>query len=498
LQRWAVFTAGQQTGFVSAKTNAEARRQVPADATLVLVTTYFRHSVKGGGPWWRLYRKQPHSDAPWQLYFEHGGKRYPLSLGSECLELAIETAKQKLSNHFEGHHDKFDAGRQSPRKARYATFGDVFAVRHHLAIDARTVKALDGYMWGTRFTLRLAAGLKHLSDADELSTELLTKSMGRDFFAKARSHARSLSCQAEQNKWFRTCNQAFNFCCALFAPRAVESMIEDHKLTLPATIGDFRARMKLDKLDGGSNEQFQRPPDAIIEHTLAEWEKLGRTPGYAIPGGAHRVVNRNEKVRDVEPLSEIARRNMFLAVGLSLAFGLRKTERTKVRWRHLQTQDGLQMLRARNTEIPNKGRYEFTEVVALDPFWTTFKRVVDANGWQGAPDDYVLAERTKQTGRCERAPGLQFSEGGGCDRTYWPGWDVSNWLRWLGWQTQKTNHALRDYGASLITMRFGLDSACRWCRHASRTTTESHYGHFVELSKMADKTKLEHIHWGKA
>jgi hypothetical protein len=199
--------------------------------------------------------------------------------------------------------------------------------------------------------------------------------------------------------------------------------------------------------------------------------------------------------RLAQPITDTARRNMFIAVGLSLAFGLRRGERPQVRWSWFQRLEGIPMLRCQCVDV--KGGTNEINVVALDPFWTIFNRVVDARGWRGAPEDYCLIERPKVPGHFARAPGLQFSRGGKCDRTYWPAWDVSRWLRDLGWQTQKTNHALRDLSASLITMKYGLDAAARWCRHKNRATTESHYSRFVELGKMVDPKQLAWFGWAK-
>src|SRR5262245_7282532 len=62
LDRWAVFVQGSLVTTVAAKNKAAAVASldagIRAQAVLVLVTTYFKHSVRGGGPWWRLYRRK--------------------------------------------------------------------------------------------------------------------------------------------------------------------------------------------------------------------------------------------------------------------------------------------------------------------------------------------------------------------------------------------------------------------------------------------------------
>jgi hypothetical protein len=287
LQRWAVMLAGRHVGFVNASSQAEARRQIAhREAALVLVTTHFRHAVKGGASAWRLFRRRPNRPGgwnaldprkdTWHLLFEHRARRHALAFGTDSVELAIEQAKQQLTNHFEGHFDQYRHGKQRPSGRRsYSTLAEVFTVRHRLAIDARTTKAVDNYMWGTRYVMARIFQLASLEAADTLSCDVLNKANGRQYFVRAREEARRLPTQAEQNRFSRTCNQAFNFCCALFSERAVESMTEDLKLTLPETIPQFRARAKLDRLDGGNASEFTRPNDETITRTIAAWEALG-------------------------------------------------------------------------------------------------------------------------------------------------------------------------------------------------------------------------------
>jgi integrase len=63
---------------------------------------------------------------------------------------------------------------------------------------------------------------------------------------------------------------------------------------------------------------------------------------------------------------------------------------------------------------------------------------------------------------------------------------VGEWMRGLGWQTKKTNHALRAYAGSQIAMRYGMFEAQSWLRHASVQTTETHYSYFVNAFRPAD------------
>lgn len=438
---------------------------------------------------WSIRKRRDDPDANWQLYFEDRGRRYPFSLGTASKQLAITEAKLKIDLHFDGRTEALRQSMQRPGNA-CSTFADVFAIALQLDIDARTDTARKNYIWGTRYVIAHALELRTPADVDALSTSVLTAETAEKFFARARAHERKIAGQAKANTFRRTCNQAFCFCCALFAPRATRSMKRDFKLTVPETIAAFRACQETDRFNVPT-ATFQRPAPAVLRSTLTEWLRIARTPGYPIPGGAHMSC----RPREIAPLSDIARRNMFIAIGLMLAFGLRKAEVKKVRWNWFQTVDGMPMLRCQDVDV--KGGTNEINIVALDPFYRILMRTIARNNWRGSPNEYCLIERPKVQGAHPTLTGLKFAYGGHTDRTYWPAMDVSHWLRSLGWETQKTNHALRDYSASLITMRYGLDAASRWCRHKNRATTESHYNGFVELGKMANPKLLAWIRWAK-
>jgi integrase len=63
---------------------------------------------------------------------------------------------------------------------------------------------------------------------------------------------------------------------------------------------------------------------------------------------------------------------------------------------------------------------------------------------------------------------------------------VSEWLRKLGWKTNKTNHALRAYAGSQIAMKYSIYEASGWLRHSTVKVTENHYTYFIKRFKPAD------------
>jgi integrase len=231
----------------------------------------------------------------------------------------------------------------------------------------------------------------------------------------------------------------------------------------------------------GSSAWTPPPPDAQ-RRMLVEWTRLARSPGYCIPtcaGESHG-----------HPLSDLDRRNMFIAVGLMLAFGFRKSDAQRARWNWFERDEHGPLCRVR--DVTQKNKQTTWEVSAVDPFWTILQRGLDRNGWRGAPDDFCLAARVKEKALHST---LNYFRGGESDRAYTVFFLVGRWLRWLRWNTQKTNHALRDFTASKLTMRYNLRATAKWCRHSSQATTEQHYSRFESRAEQTQTHKLAWLRW---
>jgi hypothetical protein len=174
-----------------------------------------------------------------------------------------------------------------------------------------------------------------------------------------------------------------------------------------------------------SATDYRPPTPALIRRTLREWLKLPR--------------------------------NEFLAVGLELAAGLRCGEIAQARWSWLQPArvHGRAHVKNQTGEV---------DVTPVDPFWTVLNRRIVREGWRSAPEDYIL-------------------DGGRTERTARAFGRVGDWLRALGWQTQKTNHALRAYSGGMVALRYDIFRAQLFLRHAQVGVTERNYGHFIRQQK---------------
>jgi integrase len=166
-------------------------------------------------------------------------------------------------------------------------------------------------------------------------------------------------------------------------------------------------------------------------------------------------------------------RNMFLAVGLELAAGLRKGEVVQCTWGMLSRDRNGALLDGRGAVKNCSGRFL---VPPIDPYWSVLLRRIEKEGWRGKNTDPVLLGTITETSDCTFR-------------------NIGAWMRGLGWKTQKTNHALRAWSGSLVAMKFGIYRASAWLRHSSVKVTESHYTHF--LNERVFRPEEVRIRWAK-
>lgn len=234
----------------------------------------------------------------------------------------------------------------------------------------------------------------------------------------------------------RTLKSEFSQVRAMFAPWIL-AMMRDAGLRLP-DFAEFVGALKERKL---KVEACYYPPAAdMIERTLRAWIKLED-------------------------------RNMFLAAGLALACGLRKNEISQVTAAMLTRDDHGPVLRFEGRAKARARGGNFS-VRPIDPFWRIMLRRARQQGWFKPGEG---AQRVLIGSETEMADGA-FNK-------------VSAWLRGLGWDTQKTNHALRAYAGSLVIWRQqSIYAGSSWLRHESVTTTERHYRYF--LKEITDNFRL--------
>lgn len=177
---------------------------------------------------------------------------------------------------------------------------------------------------------------------------------------------------------------------------------------------------------------YYPPPENVITATLAAWEDLACN----------------------------GQRDLFLAIGHELAFGLRAGELSQARWNWHSTLNGYHVLKG---EAAVKNGSGGLLVRALDPYYTTLRTLAEIHGWWPsiASDELIIPGTT--TYRTD----VIFRE-------------VSAWLRSLGWQTTKTNHALRAFAGGQVAMKYHIYDAQVFLRHSSVSVTETFYKYFVD------------------
>lgn len=440
-----------------------------------------RHAFRYLGRTWTLTKRTNSPDAYWHLAAAVKGQRIRETLATSSIKHAEALAKALI--------DELFAGLRKPKVPQCATLAEIQSALPRLTIKAKT-KTRDEYF------ANLERCLVHALDMPReklLSVRLdaLTDEAGAKLFAWVEEEAVKLPSQADQRRFRASWVSMFEQSLALFAPRAEYQL----RKTLGLTIPDMRDWRTAGKKHGprlmlGSGAAV--PDDGIIRRTLIEWVKMGRTPGYVCRNRDYRVREAGRTRFEAGPLSELARRNMFLAIGLELSCGLRKSEIPRARWSWRKVFSGIPHLSELDTEVKNATGE--VQIVPLDPFWNFMLGTAARNGWIGKPDEPWLIWPAKVA---KGYYGLRFADGGETHATYYPFESIGWWLRDLGWATQKTNHALRDYVASMITMRYSLAHASAWCRHTDLATTHRSYNRFVTLAGKVNPKRLAWLRWAK-
>ncbi len=396
-------------------------------------------------------------DRPFHFKFEFRGQQYPRCLDTNDAKLALTYARAKYKEITEaairGEHQRISATKT--RQAVAATLGELLDSYADAPVDAveftRTgnVNALLNILMRvhcpeTRANGVTGRGIPLPGDPRAAAKlrlkatrypDLLTPETAARYFALVSKQ--EYPTQTAQLSAKRTANSMWLCASSVLAPKALAyyKTLGQYHDCLPAFLeaGQLNRFSKLPKV------QYNQPSETLIASTLAAWE-----------------------------LSED--RNLFLAIGHELAFGLRVGEVGQARWNWWTSRHNYPVL---DGEAHVKNHTGLIQVRGLDPWFTILRTRALAKGWMPAtPNDAFIIAGSDHY----RADGIERQ--------------VSAWMRSQGWQTQKTNHALRAYAGSQLAMKYGIYEAQTWLRHSSVKVTESHYAHFVRKFKPDDLDKL--------
>lgn len=311
-----------------------------------------------------------------------------------------------------------------------ATVGDMLQA-FETAPGQWTSHTKRGYLGSLRTLIETALGATPSWTSRPLS--ILTSDLVYQY-RQAVHRAGAKESDARRTQLGRSGNTVLRSARALVTPALVEYYRREANLVVP-DLGEFREAHGFRSV---TKEDYRIPSDELLDRTMASLEA-----------------------------SRDTHRDRYVAVWLALGFGLRKSEAAAVRAGWFLRIDGRVHLELRGVVEPGKPAQvsdstKNGEVAPRVPVsngaWAQLGPFVDAL----QPDDFVLAPRAHSTFRADDL----FDE-------------ISEWMRALGWQTQKAFHEFRALAGCRVAQRDGLLVARDWLRHSSVTTTERNYGRYI-------------------
>jgi len=221
-----------------------------------------------------------------------------------------------------------------------------------------------------------------------------------------------------------TANSILNSALTIIADKLLPHY-QDAGLKLP-DYSDLRRTIKAENFHL-PRKDYHPPAPEIIANTLRDWEQLDD-------------------------------RNLFLAIGWILSFGLRKSNVIAAHWDWIRQEHGHWKLDHDTHTKAGTGRLR---IQALSPYFNTTLAIARRNNWTTGP---VLSGDKTETH----------------DTTFRR---LSNFLLDHGWTMQKKAHALRDYAISCVAAKYGIYDASLFADHANVTQTQSNYANFVAQMK---------------
>jgi integrase len=377
-----------------------------------------------------LHKRSETRDAPWYFKFAFRGVVYPRCLQTNDASIAQQRArllhKEITEAIIAGQFERLDGTRM--RNVGYSSWAEVEAAYLRYPGRRPAPKTRRGNI---NCLGKIMADMGKALDVGAMTYDLL-----RAWKLQKAAFANGKQIDANHTRVLRTSNSVLRQARSVFSDDMREYFTEDCRLKLPGSLDKFLAVKPFADLP---RIEYNPPSDEIIQRTLAAWEVLDD-------------------------------RNLFLAIGHELAFGLRIGEVAQAKWSWWTARQGYPVL---DGEAHVKNKTGLVQVRALDPFYTIMRTKAIARGW--LTGDFIILGSASY-----RADGLPRG--------------VSDFLRGLGWQTQKTNHALRAYAGSQVAMKYGIYDAQTWLRHSSVKVTEAHYSHFVCKFKPANLDDIA-AHW---
>lgn len=391
------------------------------------------HTFQCMGREYTLFRAKPTEE--WKLRIQINGQRIKRSCGSRMIAQATKAAQAMIKEASLGQVENVLAlRRRRPAKAKAPVMVSQFldAYRNMTSLENQPATRIYNARECMRY-LQFVFG-----DLGDVRLNVLSANTAHKFWDAAGVEASAIEAsvgQAAAQAYKRSTNSWYRHVRSCFMSAVVEPLRRDGM-----NIPDLRPW-----LDAGKARMFRRvikteyfPPSRdIVQRALEQWKVLPD-------------------------------RNMFLAIGLGLAAGLRAGEVAQAKWGWVQDLDGPQQSLVGSASV--KGATGSIRCQVLTKYWGVLWDRAQREGWVGRPGDFMLSGS-----KTERS-NLVFRR-------------ISAWMRHLGWRTQKTFHEFRALSAADVIVEHGYSYGSIFLRHGDLQVVQRYYSRYVEMILAAKKSQ---------
>jgi len=403
---------------------------------------------------YNLIKRNQAADAVWYVRVEKGGTEHWRSTDTADPSVAAAVGR-KIIVEIRAGNRQFLEETKLRDPVRYASVAQVLDLYAREAPVAH--KTVLGCQSSMRSMLRAVLG-PEADPATVIVTELTGKFV-RDFQGGAveRIRKQKLSAAAERAAIViaqRSANSTWTQTRSLFVAPML-ARYKDAGLNFPdCFVADFVKAPKIKSKD--LKERYVQPGDELIMATLAAGRAMVAEVNEALRAGVQLMPpnpGRGHK-RESGFVSLDMKDRMAVCFGLEIGCGLRKGEVLAARRGWIGPVNG-------QLKITVPGEYtknHKARQLQIPPKFQAYLLSYLERRNLGA-DDRLLSNPEKVA----RA--------------------VSAWLRGLGWNGQKTNHALRKYAIFRVAKKHGFGVAQRFADHKDIATTQDHYAGLLEMGE---------------
>ncbi len=367
---------------------------------------------------YKVFRRPATESGIWYVHFKRERRRYLRSLETSTKSEAEKRVKLLVRRI---RSQKWEQA-ETPTVTKLATVGQV--IETYLAKAAQEIKPQTAKNNTGQFrnVIRLARRLTRNENdkVDALPTSILTARLIREFKDNlVGGYLDGKEGEAAEHARRRAWASGNS---VLLQARSVFSprmlrAYRDASIQLPP-LAEFLKEPGFKRL----RTEYTPPPDEIVANTFAATEDL----------------------RETDP-------NLFKAFWLATGCGLRKGEIVRMRWEWFVPQNGAVWIQ---TNILGKGG-EIIRVPVIPDAWAKLEPL-----------------------RKESGPVLEGTKTESGETVFRR---IGEWMKGLGWKTEKKIHEMRAYIACKIAETYGITTASAFLRHKDVRVTQRSYSRYFQL-----------------